>query len=642
MRPSSDPWERLAAALVPWLYPNDQPGEQDARVASKSEELRADPSTLRRNAATIVCITGAERLLIVVDQFEELFTLAGHDRQAEGTGAADETPPTLRGDFRELMVATAQLKGTLKLQWLYALRADFAGQAFRHPLFKEAVSEGNEFLPDMKPDELREAIGRPAAELGVRFEGGMDTEPGLVERIARDAGATMGSLPLMQHVLDQLWEGMRDRCLTHKAYEALGKVTGALDRHADAVFAALPEDRQRLVPRLFSRLVNLKDDGEATRRVARRDELDPALWTVAVQLATAVEQENDDPLESRLLVLSTVNGRNGAAAFTSSEGMNDLIVETVEVAHEALLRNWIILKQWLQEDTSFILWRQRLSDRMRDASHAVSNKSESEGALIRGGLLEIALYWASQRSNDLTDAERSFIYASRDERDREQAREERRREELEGALASIASLHSEASRQQQLAASLRLFSRRTLIITIVFSFISLIGSGLLAVSLLRGSVEDQFDQVLAIYLSIIVGQFGAQVDSEPNIDLDEPRFVLPFYGWYWSIIQQKTREVILTSESLAGDVIDIPEEVYTTPPGRLFAASVVAPTGHLVRLAARRVAYEDGQWYIIAVTGDYATIAGIVDRVRSRLLIFSALCIFVVGIILTALWWRRN
>src|SRR4051794_9732352 len=135
------------------------------------------------------------------------------------------------------MVATAGLRGPPRIQWLYALRGDFADRGFKHRAFADAVGDGNLMLADMTAEELQEAIGRPANALDVEFEGGTAVHPGLASRIAQDAGATAGALPLMQHVLEQLWPGMRDRRLTHAAYNELGGLRGALNRHAEQVFA---------------------------------------------------------------------------------------------------------------------------------------------------------------------------------------------------------------------------------------------------------------------------------------------------------------------------------------------------------------------------------------------------------------------
>jgi signal transduction histidine kinase len=163
-----------------------------------------------------------------------------------------------------------------------------------------------------------------------------------------------------------------------------------------------------------------------------------------------------------------------------------------------------------------------------------------------------------------------------------------------------------------------------LLISLGWSLFALVASGLVLVSAFRESVEKRFDETLAVYLSRIVGQLADIRDQrfgEAVLDLDEPRFVLPFYGWYWVVVEQKTGEVLLASESLAGDTIDVPAEVGSVPPGRLFTTSIIGPTGTPLRLAARRVAFENGQWYVVAVTADAETIAGDTARFTRSLVI---------------------
>lgn len=444
MRPYDDPWKQLADALVPRLFPDDQPGERPGRARQKVAELRENFTVLCDDARTILEEEGKSRLVIFVDQFEELFTAGDAGRLANGTDG--------RPDFRDLMVATAQLSGRAgapKLQWLYALRGDFADRAFRYPAFKDAVGEGNEFLADMRPEELRDAIKKPAAALDVEFEGGTDTQPGLVERIARDAGATVGSLPLMQHVLEELWDGMRERCLSHKAYEDLGELTGALDRHADAVLAALTAENQLLVPRLFSRLVNLKEDGQASRRVAWRHELeafDPALWSLAVQLATEIERINQEPVRGRLLAIAggvtaqssqTGEIQLGSIAPTRAAAREvDFSADgTVEVAHEALLRHWSKLRDWISDQREFLLWRNKLDRRIAELDEYLHNRAEPHSEnippeyLLRGTLLAEAVRWSESRQNDFDKKQVAFLAKSKSAAEIEEKRLERERQE---------------------------------------------------------------------------------------------------------------------------------------------------------------------------------------------------------------------
>jgi hypothetical protein len=269
LRPENDPWKQLAKALVRLAEPGLNILDADDEADKRAHLLRETPRKLVDYAAVLLREKGADRLVIFVDQFEELFTLSGHERGEESTerpgasgkGAASDRESAgpnagspdgtgkKRPDFRDLMVATAGLRGPSRIQWLYALRGDFADRGFKHRAFADAVGDGNLMLADMTAEELQEAIRRPANALDVEFEGGTAVHPGLASRIAEDAGATAGALPLMQHVLEQLWLGMRDRRLTHAAYNELGGLRGALNLHAERVFANLPLDKHRATRR---------------------------------------------------------------------------------------------------------------------------------------------------------------------------------------------------------------------------------------------------------------------------------------------------------------------------------------------------------------------------------------------------------
>lgn len=415
MRPGNDPWKALLKALLHQIDPGADLLAADDRADEMAVRLRKDSGKLKDYASDLLKKADAERLMIFVDQFDELFTLAGHEQAptTEEKGSKD-IPRSAREDFRDLMVATASLKGSAHIQWLFSLRGDFADRAFRPPAFVTLLGDGNVMLPDMRPEELRTAIRSPAQALDVDFEKGTDEEPGLVERIARDAGATVGALPLMQHVLEQLWRGLEvrknpdgevERELSHAAYDSLGGLQGSLNRHAEQVFGELSQEEQGLVRRMFSRLVSVKEDGEATRRVARRKELGEAMWAVAAKLADE---------RSRLLVMSGGWSRNAGAADANPTQTNAAPDETVEVAHEALLRHWGRLTRWITDDRRFLLWRQRLEQQKRD----YDNAPDKSGLLLSGAPLQTALSWLEARKEDISADEQAFINASKQEQQR--------------------------------------------------------------------------------------------------------------------------------------------------------------------------------------------------------------------------------
>jgi roadblock/LC7 domain-containing protein len=249
-------------------------------------------------------------------------------------------------------------------------------------------------LEPMSEAELTEVIEQPAQKLGVTFEAG------LVERILGDVEAEPGILPLLEFALTELWQRRSGKQLTHAGYEAIGEVQGALGRHANQEYARFKDeaDRER-VRRIFIQLVRPGEGAEDTRRIATKAELGEQNWDLVKQLADA-----------RLVVTS----RNGA----------DL--ETVEVVHEALIRNWGELRGWMDTDWVFRAWQERLRGSMRQWQET----KQDEGSLLRGAALAEAEEQLQQRPEELV-AESGFIEQSLQERERlKQAETARRKREI--------------------------------------------------------------------------------------------------------------------------------------------------------------------------------------------------------------------
>src|SRR5262249_20694006 len=163
--------------------------------------------------------------------------------------------------------------------------------------------------------ELRRAVEKPAGEVGIQFE------PGLVDRILDDVGEEPGNLPLLEFVLEMLWQRRQDGQLHHDAYEKIGGVQGAIAQRANEVYQRLSRDEQAAAHRMLIRLVRPGEGTEDTRRRAALEDFDPAAWRVVEQMA-----------DERLLV----TGRDPA-----------LGKDVVEVSHEALIRRWGLLQQWI-------------------------------------------------------------------------------------------------------------------------------------------------------------------------------------------------------------------------------------------------------------------------------------------------------
>jgi WD40 repeat protein len=416
MRPAQamSPLAALAAALLPVLEPGMSQTQRLGELG-QLEAVLADgrlPQVVDRALEE----TGDERLLLVIDQFEELYTLE----------------PEVARQFVDVIVdaVAAQPEGRNRpLTTVLTLRADYLGQALEHARLARALQDSTLLIGQMTRDQLEQAIVGP-------LRGGMRFEAGLVERILDDVGEEPGNLPLLEFALTLLWERQEHHTLTHAGYEALGGVDGAIARYAEQVYLEnLSAADRELARRLLVQLVEPGPSTGQVRRVARKAELDPTRWQLAQRLAT-----------TRLLVA----GRDLAG------------LETVELVHEALIPGWTRLREWVDADHEFRSWQERL----RDNVQAWRDTDRDTGALLRGVPLAEAERWLQRRPDDLGPAERQYITASR----AFQGRSLRRLRALSGGLALLVVaalvfgvLMVQASRradsQARLAASRYLVSR---------------------------------------------------------------------------------------------------------------------------------------------------------------------------------------
>ena len=408
-RPGSDPFGGLAATLLPLLEP-------DLSVTDQLVELRKLDESLENRELPLADIIDrillqhpeASRLLLVVDQFEELYTLC--------------PDPETRYSFLDLLfeiIDLQQYQTQPIFTLVFTLRADFLEQALAHRPFADII-QGNDFkLGPMQREELGLAVERPAEKQGLTFESG------LVERILDDVGEEPGNLPLLEFALTTLWEQQQARTLTHTGYETIARVEGALTRHADFVYAGLSPTEQETARHLFTQLVRPGEATEDTRRLALRTELKEAAWRLVQRLADA-----------RLVV----TGRDAAGN------------ETVEVVHEALIRSWDQLRRWMEADRSFRAWQERL----RAALYQWGATDQDEGALLRGLPLAEAENWLRQREVDLSRSEQAYIEASLAARqEREAAEEAQLQRELETAQKLAKTEKQRAEEQTQAAGRLR-------------------------------------------------------------------------------------------------------------------------------------------------------------------------------------------
>ena len=386
--PTDRPLHSLAAALVPILEPEMTRVDRLAEINKLAGHFAEGTIALRDVAADVLrAQPGTDQLLLFVDQWEELYTLAADD------GAR-------RQFLAEILDASA--KGTVSV--VFTLRGDFFGQAVSDRSFADRLQDAQINLGPMTREELERAISKPAEKIQLEFE------PGLVRRILNDVGDEPGNLPLLEFALEELWKNRRARVLLNETYDGMGELKGALAKKAGEFFKSLSPADQKVLQRVFLRIVRPSESGEDTRRRAAFSELPPEGKELVGKLT-----------DERLLVTNK-----------SPVGPE----QTVEVAHEALISNWSTLRAWVNEDREFLLWRDRLGPLLAEWERA----QESDEALLRGPLLIEAQKWFDQRSQDLSNQERKFISASRGLRERELAEAEKRRRKLRQLARGLAAV----------------------------------------------------------------------------------------------------------------------------------------------------------------------------------------------------------
>ncbi len=302
-----------------------------------------------------------ERVILVIDQLEELFTLCA-DREE-------------RESFSEALVSAARAADD-PVRVVLTLRDDFLARAAKLPAFQGHLGSTLQLLTTPEPDDLRRILTEPARRAGYDFEDG-----DLVDEMVGEVADQPGALALLAFTAAKLWE-LRDRHfnqLSRKAYEALGGVGGALAQHADTTLAEMRAEHRRLVREAFRHLVT----SEGTRAVLTRDELGQLLGG-----GEESDQVIEELVDARLLV--TAEAEAGEVR--------------VEVVHEALLSAWPQLVEWRRADAEGA----RLRDQLRAAARQWDERGRPKGLLWRDEALAEYELWRARYGSALTDAEAEF------------------------------------------------------------------------------------------------------------------------------------------------------------------------------------------------------------------------------------------
>jgi WD40 repeat protein/tRNA A-37 threonylcarbamoyl transferase component Bud32 len=371
--PGSAGWRRLL------LRPGEHPLEELRRVLVTGA---TDPL-----AEALDTLPAGARLLLAVDQLEELFTAC--QSEAERTAFADTLARAATDpDGRAVVVV--------------ALRADFYGRFAAYSGLAELVGANQVLVGPMQAAELRRAVELPASRVGLRVE------PELVDALVEDVQGEPGALPLLSTALLELWQKRQGKALTLAAYRESGGVHGAVARLAEGTYARIPDERKPIVRAIMLRLVG---EGDAQAPVRRRAPL------------TELDLERSGDVAD---VLATVaDGR----LVTVGEG-------SVEVAHEALLREWPRLREWIEEDSE----GRRLRRHITQVATEWDAAGRDQGELYRGARLAAALDWSTDHAFELNELEREFVTESREASQREVKRARRANRRLRALLVGVAVL----------------------------------------------------------------------------------------------------------------------------------------------------------------------------------------------------------
>ena len=361
--PTARPLESLAASLT-------RESESVTATSTLIDDLMKDTRSLRLYVKKLLSNSGETDLLLVVDQFEEVFTLC--------------KDPAERKAFIENLLSLVDEEHHAA-QVILTLRADFYHQCAEFEGLRQALEKHQAYIGAMTQDELREAITQPAEK------NGWDFQPGLVELILQDVGSEPGALPLLSHALLETWKRRQGRTLTLQGYHEAGGVKKAIAQTAERVYDKLSATEQTVARNIFLHLTELGEGVQDTRRRVKMEEL-----------AQAREQEE---------VAKVLKTLTDARLVTTEE-------DSAEVAHEALIREWGTLRKWLDEDREGL----RLHRHLAESAMEWKRRGRDAGELYRGVRLQQLQEWLKEKGDSLSALEGEFVKASQSVKRQERIR----------------------------------------------------------------------------------------------------------------------------------------------------------------------------------------------------------------------------
>ncbi len=497
-RPGGSPMENLARAL-----------EQSDLYESSNELFPRLLACLNRSRSGLIdairqSSTGSDtNLLLVIDQFEEVFRYRRRDEQSIVKAA----------DFVAALLE-ASIRSQRRVYIIVTMRSDYLGDCSIFPGLAEAINRGEYLIPRMSREEMRDAIVNP-----IRVAGGTISNR-LLQKLLNRVSDNHDQLPLLQHALMRTWDAWEQGHPDNEAvdlshFESAGEVEFAISQHADEVLAFLPEYQRLIAKRLFQALTEMGSDERETRRPTRLQDL-----------RKIIDCKEDD-----LLAVIDAFRDKSCAFITPTQGMTIYGDTYVDISHESLMRAWSTLKEWVQQEHQSARIYRRLAE-------TATLHAEGRSGLYRDPDLQVATAWRRDNPTNAAWASRyhesytlalNFLDRSQAEQKREmERRETARRRELEQSRA-LAELQSRRAEESQRAA------RRLRITSIVMAGLAVIGIAL---------------SITSIFFFLQLQESDRKRNQEEKQSLVNMR-----------IAEERTRFVIETTNRLSNDVDDIPLSV---------------------------------------------------------------------------------
>jgi MinD-like ATPase involved in chromosome partitioning or flagellar assembly len=351
-RPGADPFSSLATTIA--LNANKDDAELKRKTDKLTKLLTAIPNQLKENINDVFTVD--KNYILVIDQFEELFTLCPDEQKVEA-----------------FINALINWISTQQAKIVLAIRSDYYYRLSSYSSILPKLSDSFFNLGAPSERELRQIITEPAIKAGIKLE------QGLPERILKDLETVNNKLPVLQAVMYELWSNRSGNILTHAAYDRLNRVDGVIRQMFEENYKVFSQGELNAARPIITRLVDI--NSQARRRIN-------------LQELPAEKRASLKPFIDKGLLSVEQNESTG--------------IETVELSHDSLISSWPQLREWTIADRDFLIWRQQLMTKLGEWKTA----SKTNDLVLRNAAASEAKQWLKEREDDLLPEEIEFIKKS--------------------------------------------------------------------------------------------------------------------------------------------------------------------------------------------------------------------------------------